>query len=113
MHKAEGTSNSVHSKLTFFFFLWQLGSMLSSEGAAKIGLVDDVVAPELVFDSSVAMALKFAALPCDARHRSKVMTMPVATAPFQQLLRHFAALFHFVLKLPPDGAEAAGLRFSS
>ena len=87
--------------------------MLSSEDAAKIGLVDDVVAPELVFDSSVAMALKFAALPCDARHRSKVMTMPVATAPFQQLLRHFAALFHFVLKLPPDGAEAAGLRFSS
>jgi enoyl-CoA hydratase/carnithine racemase len=50
----------------------QLGSMVTVEDAAKIGLVDDVVAPELVFDKSVEMALKFAALPSVARHRSKV-----------------------------------------
>ena len=47
--------------------------MLSTEDAAKIGLVDDIVAPELVFEKSVEVALKFAAMPCDARHRSKVM----------------------------------------
>jgi|LauGreDrversion4_2_1035121.scaffolds.fasta_scaffold1863877_1 enoyl-CoA hydratase/carnithine racemase len=52
--------------------LMQLGSMLSAEDAAKIGLIDDIVAPELVFDKSVEAALKFAALPSDARHRSKV-----------------------------------------
>jgi enoyl-CoA hydratase/carnithine racemase len=46
--------------------------MLGAEEAAKIGLVDDVVAPELVFDKSVEVALKFAALPRDARHKSKV-----------------------------------------
>ena len=46
--------------------------MLVAEEAAKIGLVDDVVAPELVFDKSVEVALKFAALPRDARHKSKV-----------------------------------------
>jgi enoyl-CoA hydratase/carnithine racemase len=46
--------------------------MLTVEDAAKIGLVDDVVAPELVFEKSVEMALKFAALPSVARHRSKV-----------------------------------------
>jgi enoyl-CoA hydratase/carnithine racemase len=53
----------------------QLGTMLSAEEAAKIGLVDDVVAPELVFDKSVEVALKFAALPRDARHKSKVITV--------------------------------------
>ena len=31
-----------------------------------------MVAPELVFDTSVAVALKFAAMPRDARHKSKV-----------------------------------------
>lgn len=53
--------------------LLQLGTMLSAEEAAKIGLVDDVVAPELVFDKSVEVALKFAALPRDARHKSKMV----------------------------------------
>ncbi len=51
--------------------------MLSAEDAAKIGLVDETVAPELVFDSSIAAALKFAALPRDARHKSKVDALPV------------------------------------
>jgi enoyl-CoA hydratase/carnithine racemase len=46
--------------------------MLSAEEAVKIGLVDDVVAPELVFEKSVETALKFAAMPSDARHKSKV-----------------------------------------
>ncbi len=47
--------------------------MLTVEEAAKVGLVDEVIAPELVFDKSVEMALKFAALPSVARHRSKVI----------------------------------------
>lgn len=46
--------------------------MLSADEAVRIGLVDDVVAPELVFDASVAMAVKFAAMPQEARHKSKV-----------------------------------------
>lgn len=59
---------------------FQLGTMLSAEEAAKIGLVDDVVAPELVFDKSVEVALKFAALPRDARHKSKVITTSRSSA---------------------------------
>jgi enoyl-CoA hydratase/carnithine racemase len=54
--------------------------MLSAEEAAKIGLVDDVVAPELVFDKSVEVALKFGALPRDARHKSKVITTSRSSA---------------------------------
>ena len=45
---------------------------MSADEAVRIGLVDDVVAPELVFDASVAMAVKFAAMPQEARHKSKV-----------------------------------------
>jgi hypothetical protein len=67
--------------------------MLSSEEAAKIGLVDDIVAPELVFDKSVEMALKFAALPSDARHRSKVMAEPFT--PRVDIL-HFVTLLSFM-----------------